>query len=180
MLEAIMAACPEPAVDTLWRQKHGNAYPGAALHGCFRAAGEDEWVVVACDTPEDVAQLCATLELSVDAGDANATRKALADIALRHTPAELAAKLRAGGVAAAPVRRHVELLADERYRESGFFVSVDHPAAGRRWYPEVPVRFRRDAVAAPVLGEHNELVWRELVGVGRDEYDELVENGVIG
>lgn len=64
----------------------------------------------------------------------------------------------------------------------GFFQEIDHPVAGPARYPGAP--FRVDDAAwvqgrAPLLGEHNEAVYRGALGLSRDDLVRLREQGVI-
>jgi len=64
----------------------------------------------------------------------------------------------------------------------GYFVAVDHPATGSVRYPgaqfkmgDLPHRLQR----APLLGEHNEEVYRGRLGYSRNDLVRLREQGVI-
>jgi len=61
-------------------------------------------------------------------------------------------------------------------------VTVDHPARGRFKMPGWPVRMERSHVpvrAAPLLGEHNQEVYTELLGLDAQELERLAADGVI-
>ena len=65
-----------------------------------------------------------------------------------------------------------------------FFEEVDHPVIGRSRYSTLPMRFSRGPERihqrhAPLLGEHNDALLREL-GLTQSEIDTLEADGVIG
>ena len=68
-------------------------------------------------------------------------------------------------------------------RERGFYVEVDHPAAGVAEYPgmgpglsEGPFEVR---YPAPLLGQHNREVYREELGYSNEQLNVLQESGAI-
>ena len=73
------------------------------------------------------------------------------------------------------VRRPEALFDDEQLSARGFFAEVEHPELGRSFrYPGAPYRFTSAGIGPrlpPVmLGEHNDHVWRDLVGLDDEEY----------
>ena len=76
-----------------------------------------------------------------------------------------------------------ELADSPQLRARAFFVSIDHPEAGEIEYPSAPYRFSRTPWAvhqpAPLLGQHNEEVYRELLGCSHQEMMRMRETGVI-
>ena len=104
----------------------------------------------------------------------------------RHYEAEeLARKLQASGVAAAALAHQQEMHTDEHLAARNFF-TPDHPSG--RWHARVPraagqaaAHCRWPAVpAAPTLGQHNEYVYKEVIGLSDEEYQKLVDDQVIG
>ncbi len=66
----------------------------------------------------------------------------------------------------------------------GFFEEVDHPVAGTARHRTLPIRFsrgpeRHHRTPAPLLGEHNDEVLRDL-GLSDEEITALSDDGVIG
>ena len=75
-----------------------------------------------------------------------------------------------------------DLLEAPQLRARGFFQEVDHPAAGRRTYPGPPCRLQAmpwQAARAPLLGEHNEEIYCEELGLSREELIILRASGVV-
>jgi CoA:oxalate CoA-transferase len=75
-----------------------------------------------------------------------------------------------------------DLLISPQYVARRFFTEVDHPVAGSYLYPGSPLRFDGEVPAlrrAPLLGEHNEEVFRGELGLDRRELEDLTGQGII-
>ena len=85
---------------------------------------------------------------------------------------------------AGPVMDDADAVADPHLAAREYFVEVDHVDAGRHRYPGFPYRFTNNPLEVrrpPVrLGEHNEYVYKELLGISEEEYRELEAEGHIG
>ena len=75
------------------------------------------------------------------------------------------------------------LVEDPHLNDRGFFYEDDHPEIGKRIYDgqlwkmsKTPGKIRH---RAPLVGEHNEYVFGELLGLPQDEIDRLVKEKVI-
>ena len=83
-----------------------------------------------------------------------------------------------------PVNTVADLVADEQVRDRGFFTPIEHPELGRTLV-DSGVAYRLTATAArldrraPLLGEHNDAVFGDLLGLTPDERAELARDGVI-
>jgi crotonobetainyl-CoA:carnitine CoA-transferase CaiB-like acyl-CoA transferase len=70
-------------------------------------------------------------------------------------------------------------------RARGFFETIDHPVVGTHALPGLPFRLsERDAgwlrSPPPMLGQHNEEVLQDVLGLGDDEIEALRADGIIG
>jgi formyl-CoA transferase len=91
-------------------------------------------------------------------------------------------ELGAAGVPAGAVFDTLELSEDPDLRRRGMFVTVDHARRGPVTMPGWPVRMSRSHVpvtAAPLLGEHNQAVYGDLLGLSDAELARLETEGVI-
>jgi crotonobetainyl-CoA:carnitine CoA-transferase CaiB-like acyl-CoA transferase len=72
---------------------------------------------------------------------------------------------------------------DPQVAARGVFFEMDHPVIGEARFEGTPIRFsdteQDNWRSGPLLGEDNEYVFKQLVGVPDDEYDELQAEGVI-
>jgi len=83
----------------------------------------------------------------------------------------------------APVYNIAELFEHRHLKSRSFFKEVDHPCAGRLRYPGSPYKFskQREQVLrpAPLLGQHNEEIFCERLGLTRDELVTLHNSEVV-
>jgi len=96
---------------------------------------------------------------------------------------ELFHGLQEDAIAAAPVNTPEDLVNSEQMEARGFFSEVEHPRAGQIRYPtaaynlsQTPCHLER---AAPLIGEHNELVYGERLGYSRQDLAFMRESGII-
>ena len=65
----------------------------------------------------------------------------------------------------------------------GFFIELDHPELGKTVSDATPIRLSHSPArygrAAPVRGQDNDYVYRQLLGMSDDEIAELREQGTI-
>lgn len=100
-----------------------------------------------------------------------------------HTAEEIETILVAADVPVARAFSIRDIFADPHYRARGDIVEVDDPEIGPVKMQGVYPRFSRTPGAvrrgAPRLGEHDEEIYRGLLGLGAEEVDELRREGVI-
>lgn len=75
-----------------------------------------------------------------------------------------------------------EVAADPHLKERGYFVEIDHPAAGRQVCPGVPFRVAGATAVtrpSPLLGQHNEEVFVGQLGLSMAQLSGLRKDGVI-
>lgn len=175
--------------------RSGNRDPWMAPHGIFPCAGEDRWVSIACGSDEEWRALCQAMgrpELADDPrfrtlADRKANEDELEAIVSEWTskqdPFEVTRRLQEAGVAAFPPLSNRELAEDPHLNARGFFVEKEHPEVGVRKHAGIPWRMSETPCevwrAAPVLGQDNEYVFGELLGMSRQQIVDLVEREVI-
>jgi crotonobetainyl-CoA:carnitine CoA-transferase CaiB-like acyl-CoA transferase len=76
-----------------------------------------------------------------------------------------------------------ELLDDEQLKARGFVVEVDHPESGPRKTVGLPWKIgglpEPDYRRAPLMGESNDYVLKELLGLADGEIDDLKSKDVL-
>ena len=99
------------------------------------------------------------------------------------TQEEIVTKLRAVGIACGPVLNIEDLLEDPHLQHREMMLEMNHPAAGKVKsvghvvkYSETPSEVR---LPPPLLGEHNEEIYGELLGYDKEELSTLKEKGII-
>ena len=201
--QAAAATIPEALLDFAANGRMptriGNADPVMAPHGCYPCAGEDRWIVVAVSDDSEWLNLCGVLNRRDWADDERFSSSLgrlrhreeldsmLAQAAAVWDAHRLMSALQSAGVPAGAVLDSKDLLFDPHLRERRFYEVVRHhpstgmpplPYAGRPWKlsetPAVPPK------PAPIMGEHNEFVLRELLGLTDREVARLEEEGIIG
>jgi benzylsuccinate CoA-transferase BbsF subunit len=173
-------------------RRRGNRDSSMAPHGCYRAKGEERWISIAVGSEAEWTGLASViadpaLEDDAFAGPVERWRNQdrLDGIIERWTcergPEEAVALLQRAGVAAMVVHTGATLAEDPHVRERGILETVEHPRMGRKTVVGPPWRLEGAAVrgAAPLLGEHNEYVLREVLGLSEDEIDELRQAGAL-
>jgi crotonobetainyl-CoA:carnitine CoA-transferase CaiB-like acyl-CoA transferase len=91
--------------------------------------------------------------------------------------------LQKAGVAAAPSMSSKDLTEDPHLNERGFIVEWDHPVIGRQKHAGILWKTSKTLGMiyrhGPMVGEHNEYVFCELLGMPREELARLSEQGVV-
>ncbi len=181
-------------------ERRANRDPNHCPHGVYPTRGsdhsDDEWVAVAVSSDEQWVALCRAIDradlVDDDRFARHPGRKANEDAVDEAVAAwtrgrdkwEVADRLQAAGVAAAPV----EHVADTYERDPQLrhhYQLVRQPSAPDLDIPidREPARWRghdHRLVRAPGLGEHNEYVLTELAGLPTEEYLRLVLDGTLG
>jgi benzylsuccinate CoA-transferase BbsF subunit len=174
----------------------GNRHPlgVGAPHGVFPCRGDDRWISIAVMTDAEWRGLVAALGAPDWATDERLDRAAgrrgaldelheqLARWTVAHDDAELADRLQADGVAAAPVLNVADLLHHPHYRARGTFVEVVHPLGFTETIYGAYVKSSTtvaDVRPGPAMGQDNDRVLRGLLGLDDAEYARLVDEGVI-
>jgi benzylsuccinate CoA-transferase BbsF subunit len=174
----------------------GNRHPlaAAAPHGVFPCAGEDRWIsivvltesewrglVAAMDSPEWT-QTPAFASPTQRVQNIEALHERLAAWTRTFDDYALAHLLQRTGVAAAPVLNVADLLRDPHYCARGTFIEVRHPLGFRETIYGAYVKTSRtqpDVRPGPRIGQDNDFVFKELLGVPETRYRQLVEQQVI-
>ena len=166
----------------------------AAPHGVFPCAGDDRWVSIAVVEDrewEGLRQAMGDPEWarapdlagsSVRVERIDDLHERLAAWTAGHDDYELADLLQRHGVAAAPVLNVADLLRDPHFRARGTFVEVRHPLGFDETIYGAYVKTSRTEVRVapgPVIGQDNERVFKELLGLPDERYRRLVEEQVI-
>ncbi|MFA5885468.1 MAG: CoA transferase [Acidimicrobiia bacterium] len=174
----------------------GNRHPlgVGAPHGLFPCTGDDRWISIAVCTDEEWRGLVAAMGAPAWAGDARfataAGRRGAIDELHAHLAEwtrdqddhALADALQHHGVAAAPVLNVADLLHDPHYCARGTFIEVVHPLGFTETIYGAYVKTSRtvaDVRPGPAMGQDNDRVLRDMLGLDDDEYGRLVADGVI-
>jgi len=169
-------------------------YPAASVEGAFRCQGEERWVAIGVYTEEEWPAFCAAIERDDLLQD---PRFALVSDRLQHwrelereverwtlqrSAEEAMATLQDARIKAAVIENIQDMMErDEQLEARGYYVDAWHPdrTVGTlrmdgvvSKFSDTPGEVRR---AAPLIGEHNEYVFDEVLGLSRKRMDELQE-----
>ncbi len=166
-----------------------------APHNCYRCKGEDKWVSIAVATDEEWKALCQAMgnpEWTKEEVFSDSYRRwqnqeyldrLIEEWTINHSHYEVTELLQAVGVAAMPSLNAEEILSNSHVRAREVIVEVQHPILGKTalfqlpWkLSETPAKIKR---AAPLLGEHNEYVFGELLGMPKEEITRLIKEKII-
>jgi len=174
--------------------RQGNRSERFVPHGAFRCAGDDRWVAVACWDDDDWRRLADLIGLDGATAGRLATleaRRGAVDEVERlvetwtstRPAAEVAEALQAAGIESVPVADLGDASADPQLAHRGHFVTLTHPCMGPCGYErngfrlsDAPAGYER---TSPTLGEHNEMVLGEILGLDQAERMRLADSGVL-
>jgi crotonobetainyl-CoA:carnitine CoA-transferase CaiB-like acyl-CoA transferase len=200
--EAVCTLIGPALLDAAANQKEirpqGNRSPDipAAPYGCYKCEGEDRWCVIAVFNEVEWQALCNVLGHREWAQDPRFSTLAMRkesseelDALIQNWTSENTAErvmqlLQEACVHAGVVQSAEDLAKDPQLQARGFFVHLDHPVLGKTVSDGSPVKMGSDSPAgwkrAPLLGEDNEYVYLELLGLAEAEFRSYIEKGIIG
>ena len=178
-------------------QRSENRGPVSAPQGVYGCRGEDAYVAIAVSNDEQWAGLRRLLgepgwatkpELDTAAG--RRARHDEIDAELSAWLADQAAadaveSLLSAGVPAAEVINAHDIMPNAQLEARNFYQVMDHPVTGPTRYPGFPMNFsvlgsQLHRSPPPLLGQDNETVLRDRLGLGDEEIAGLRERKVIG
>ena len=201
MIEAALNAAAEQVVEHgasgELLERTGNRGPLAAPQNLYACAGHEEWLALAVVTDEQWDELRDALGSPAWASEATLSTAAGRRGAHDHIDDEiarfckdrdargLAEELAARGVPAGYVADGRDIAVNPQMVHRGLFEIEDHVVTGPHNIPTVPFRFKRHDQGwlhrpSPTLGQHNDQVLRELLGLTDDELAQLRADQLIG
>lgn len=171
-------------------------YEAAAPIGCYQCLGEDRWCVIAVFNEKEWKALCKAAGKTHWINDVrfktlSKRKKYKKDLdqlisqwAFTQTPEKIVQLLQDAGVAAGVVQNAEDLANDPHLAARDFFVHLEHPVLGDTISERSPIRMARTTTAgwkeAPLLGEDNRYVFKELLGFTDHQISAYIERGIIG
>lgn len=199
MAESVMNMIPGQLLDYAMNgrlaQPQGNGDDLAAPHNVYRCQGEDKWVAISVHDEHQWVAFCGAAghpEWLDDRRfcDAHSRHQHLdeldeliAEWARDQTAVQVMERLQAVGVPAGPSQNNEALVNDPQLQSRGQFIETDHPEVGRRLTMGMQGMFsaipERKYEPAPLVGQHNNEVFHDLLGLSHDEINRLIEEKVI-
>jgi benzylsuccinate CoA-transferase BbsF subunit len=172
----------------------GNKCTYAAPHGVYRCKGDERWVAIEVFTDKEWKSFCGVI------GNPAWTREARFDTltgriaysddldklvetwTINHTPEKVMTLMQKAGVGAGVVSNAQDICEDIQLKHYRYFREVEHPYMGKLSFAHPPA-FKLSAIDSEVgrstiLGEHNEFVCKEILGLSDDAYNGLVRDKV--
>jgi benzylsuccinate CoA-transferase BbsF subunit len=197
--EAIGFLVGEAIMDYTMNKKipfrQGNRHEFMAPHNYYPCRGKNKWVSIAVASEDEWEALCRVMGCPPWAGEkrfSDAQRRwqsqdeldqFIEEWTVNFTYSEITECLQEAGVAASPVYDGEELYTDPHLQARGFSELVEHPIMGKRRVVGPPWKLSDTPAKitghGPLLGEHNEYILGELLGLSHDEITKLNDDGVL-
>lgn len=198
-MEACVQLLAPPVMDYMINgrvlERNGNRDPYAAPHAVYRCQGDESWCAIAVFTDGEWGSLCSVI------GDPEWTRQErfatfksrkenedelnalLEEWTVDYGARQVMELMQTTGVPAGVVESGEDLVADPQLNHRGTHVVLDHPEVGQHIYAPPPYRLSRTpaelAMPAPCIGQHNEYVLKEVLGMSDDEVADLLIAGAL-
>jgi crotonobetainyl-CoA:carnitine CoA-transferase CaiB-like acyl-CoA transferase len=172
----------------------GNTHSDMAPHGCYPCQN-GEWISITVASNDEWRALCGAMKSPSLADDPKFSNlgqrltnrhlldELLAAFTQTHGANTLAERLRNAGVSAFKSQSAPEVIQDEHLWSREFYKFVTDAEEGARPIVGVPWRMSRASASvthgAPQLGEHNDYVYRNILGLSEEKFAELVSSGVV-
>jgi benzylsuccinate CoA-transferase BbsF subunit len=170
-------------------------FPRMAPHGIYPCREQDSWISISCRDDNDWRVCAADIGEEWAASDDYATLErriaredqldtALGNWSSQHDNRSLAQRLCAVGVPAAAVQSPQQRIDDDANTAHwGLWPTVTHRLMGDIRVDGIPVHLSETdwqlRKGAPCLGEHNDKVYGELLGLAPQEIEQLRQEGII-
>ncbi len=173
----------------------GNKLSYAAPHNAYRCQGDDRWCAIAVFTDEEWQGFCNVIGNPAWTKDARFSTlparkkneeeldKLVEEWTINYSAEEVMTLMQEAGVAAGLLENAEDLQEhDPQLKHRHLYWKLEHPRQGEYTAPrpvftvsKTPCEVRR----APLLGEHNEYVLKEILGMSDEEIAELIVEGVL-
>lgn len=171
----------------------GNRNPGAAPHHAYRCRGNDRWCAIAVFSDAEWHAFCRAIgnpdwtgapgfaTLTGRKANENELDRLVEAWTVNFSAEEVMETLQACGIGAGVVQNAEDLLNDPQLKHRGYFWWMEHRDLGA--FPHLGQAFKlsgtpaRARMPSPRLGEHTEMVCREILGLSDDEFVALLGAG---
>jgi len=173
----------------------GNRTHYASPHGAFKCFGADRWCVVAVQGDKEWKSLRKVMGDPAWAKDArfathlgrkqneDELEKLVESWTVTVPPEQVMEKLQAAGVAAGIVADGKDMYDDDpqlKYRK--YYAQIEPPEMGPYFTVSPPYKLSKvdyDIHPAPLMGEHNEYVFKEILHMSDEEVADMIADGTV-
>lgn len=177
-------------------ERNGNRHPAAAPHGVYPCQGDDRWIAITVFTDEEWQTFCNIIgapewtkesrfaTLLGRKSNEDELDELISKWTINYTADQVEDILQSAGVPAHTVEKMSDLMADTQLEHRNYFVRLKHPEMGSPAYEQQACFIlsktpRELNMPSPCLGQHNEYVYKELLGLSDDEIAEHIVDGSI-
>jgi len=176
-------------------EPRGNRHPRFAPYNSYPCKGEDRWCVIAVSTEEEWQQFCSALESpewtkdpKYQTMEARLKNNGELDENIgawtrQNTPHQVMNLLQMFGIAAGAVQNSEDLYYDIQLNARGHMLELDTRQQQNITIDGSPVILSKgqkpQSARAPLLGEHNDYVYHQLLGLTPEKVEQLIEDKII-
>jgi len=173
----------------------GNKTNNAVPHNAYRCLGDDRWCTIAVFSENEWSSFCDVIgnpSLSNDPRfstfnnrkeNEDELDKIVENWTILRSTEEIMQSMQERGIAAGVVESAEDLVEkDPQIKHRGFFLPIEHPETGVYRAPRsayILSKATPDVRRAPLLGEHNEYVLKNILSFSDEEIGELLVEGVV-
>jgi benzylsuccinate CoA-transferase BbsF subunit len=173
----------------------GNRSAYAIPHGAYRCRGDDRWCVIAVSSDEEWERFCKVTGKSQWRSDPrfmtfqgrkeneDELDRLVESWTVNRSAEQVMTEMQGAGVSAGVVQTGEDLIENDPHLKSRhFYWELEHPEIGMYRAPGPAFRLSKlpcELESAPLLGEHNEYVLKEILGMSDEEIAELIIEGAI-
>ncbi len=174
--------------------RKGNRCDYASPHGVYRCLGHERWCAIAVFTDDEWGGLCRVIgnpALSEDSRFNTLTGRLqhseeidrlIEKWTTTQTAEDVMLKMQKAGVPAGVALNGRDLFDNPQLNDRGFYKGLTHAEMGYHHYPSAPFRFNRTPCEperpAPCLGQDNEYVCRQILGMEDEEFVQLLNEDI--
>ena len=174
-------------------ERNANRDPHAAPHGAYLCKDDDRWCAISVSSDDEWQKLVKAMKnpawakkfASFQARKANEDEldRFVSEWTRGFAARELMETLQKAGVKAGVVNRMCDVYDDPQLKQRQQWVEIEHPEIGKMHYQRPPFLLTKTPPGPskrdPLLAEHNDYFYRELLGLSEKEYQKLVDEQVI-
>jgi crotonobetainyl-CoA:carnitine CoA-transferase CaiB-like acyl-CoA transferase len=170
------------------------AYAEASPYGIYRCQGEDRWCAISLSSEDAWQAFCQALDnphwteearfatLESRQEHREELNSLIESWTGEHTAEEVMQRLQEVGIAAGVVETAADLAQDPQLQARDFFAQASHSVLGKVLADCSPIKLSltpgQFSQPAPLLGQDNQYVYQNLLGMSNEEISRLTEEGV--
>lgn len=194
-LQYIAPAILDYNVNNRRAVRMGNSSSYAVPHGVYPCSGDDRWCAIAVFNDKEWMSFCHVIDMTEWLDDPKfdtlISRKKneqeldrlISEWTVGHSAEDLMNMLQESGISAGVVENSYDLINEPQLKERNFFKQLEHEKLGSVTHHGTGFILSRTPcevqTPGPQLGQHTEYVCKELLGIGEDEFGDLLNNGAL-